>query len=193
MRSILRVSTATRQSTIEGHYRTEDQQIRAYRRLLGDNTTPGVSFLMGQMIQVTDPGVCTMEGTIHFLSAIQCSGGLAISPPQGSEILDTVKVLVLGNLEMVERAILSKVPRAIIDRLEGSLPHREHVRESSTLPDGKYEARKKKEEDRLALLSVRESLTFSDAVKRAGEVLRERPYLQTEIAVVIGAWRPRKF
>ena len=192
MKSIIRVDLRDRSVSSEGLYRTEMHQHAAYRRLLGEQGGGGISFLMGDMIQVTDPAICTEQGYKEFLHLVQYCGGWVIKSGGEEEILDTARVFIMANLENFRRAFLASVPHAIIDDLSGPLPLRDHVRGQGELPDGKYAARKRKEADRLALLSIEESFTFADAARRAGEVMKERPYLQTEIAIVIGKWRPMK-
>jgi len=190
MKGIIRVDLRTRKIRNEGVYRTEDQQQRAYRRLLGENSREDVSFLMGELVQVTDSGVCTEEGQTEFIITLQRSGGMVLIPEDKEENLDSFKVLVLGDLDNFRRALWSRLPHAQVDTLDGPLPYRDHVRKASILPDGKYEARKKKEEDRLLIRGVKDLPTFEEVVRRAAEILRSRPHLQTELAAVVGNWRP---
>lgn len=108
---------------------------------------------------------------------------------RGGEDLESLRVFVVGDLETFRAKLLTEIPGVEIDSLMGNLEIRSHVREHSPLPDGKYITTKRREEDKLALASIRDSLTIADALLRSREVIRDRPYLQTEIAMVIGRWK----
>jgi hypothetical protein len=190
MRSIIRVDTKTRGVLVEGRYRTEDQQIRAHRRLLGEHSREGTSILVGEMVRITDPGILSEMGLTELITYVQQAGGWVIREERMAENLGSLRVFVLGNLESTLAQIRARLPHVEVDTLDGPLPVREHVREAGDLPDGKYRAQQKKEADRLAVRGVKECETFEEAIRRAAEILRERPYLQAELAATIGSWRP---
>jgi hypothetical protein len=196
MLGIISVHIPSRVVRVEGRYRTEDQRDRAYRRFQGENSSSDLAYLFGNLLQATNPGICTEEGTSRFLEKLQYCGGWVIRPTEGdTRILDTIQVFVAGNLEVFSRGVRETLGNTVfLDDMETPLPFRDSPnREGGNLPDGKYMASQKREADKLAVLSVRDSLTHHDAINRAREVLRERPYLQTEIAIAIGGWRPRTF
>lgn len=201
MLGIISVHIPSRTVRVEGRYRTEDQRDRAYRRFQGENSSIDIAYLFGNLLQATNPGICTEEGTSRFLEKLQYCGGWVIRPEEylvaeeGSKILDTIQVFIAGDLEIFSRAVRETLGNTVfLDDMETPLPFRDSPnREGGNLPDGKYMASQKREADKLAVLSVRESLSHSDAINRAREVLREFPHLQTEIAIAIGSWRPRKF
>lgn len=195
MLGIVSVHIPTRIVRVEGRYRTNDHMVRSYRRLNGENPSKDTAYIFGELLQITDPGICTVEATNQFLDILQGSGGWVIRPLEGDyTILETVQVLIPGDLEVFTRRVKAYLGnRVIIDDMSGPLPLREAPsREGGNLPDGKYMATQKREGDKLAILSVRESLTYTDAINRAREVIKERPYLQTEIAIAVGGWKPKK-
>jgi hypothetical protein len=193
VKGILRVNTRTREARIENTYRTEEQVSRSLSRMKGENTSRDIAFLRGNVIRVSDALMKNNEDVVSLVAAMQTFGGWVIlSSQEDKKIQDSFTVFVPGNLDTFIRQC-GQFSDLEIDYMLGPLPLREHVEKyGADLPDGKYETRKKKEEERLALQSIRDSETFQDAVLRAREVIGEKRHLINLAQMALSEWRGKK-
>lgn len=183
VRAILRMDTRTREARIEGRYRTDDQVIRAVNRFRGEETNFWVSYLTGDVVRVYGVGLGKEE-----ISRLTRFGGIVILPKEG-EIQDSRIVFVPGNLPTFLDCC--KGAGYEVDLLIGPLEIRSHVRELGALPEGKYRQKKRQEENRLLLQSVKDSETLQEAMQRAGELLRRYPDLIGPLTTVVARWEKK--